>query len=305
MHYLLTTSWEIGTCIRPQILGPTGYLNSKQNKLAVINLVTMGMCEINERGNSPIELGQFSCPRDISWIGMWSDRDLAALNTALKTNANHLRRLELDFVNMSLDPYKHSYLASRILELPVDQCKVRFPSLRALSLSSVSLEASHKELAYALNIHKLSSLTLRNCPGWEVLLTSAMERGHNRNLSSIEVVYHRDTWKPAIPILMAFFWPAPCLKDLFVSLSFPGHTFELWNVAKNQSGLTRFVYHEKTWQFRESGSDDGDLEVDNINLSLSTEDVKWLTLSGPEHPFAGSRSECLGLSCDLMILVRV
>lgn len=118
-------------------------------------------------------------------------------------------------------------------------------------------------------------------------------------------MYHRDTWKPAIPILVAFFWPAPCLKDLFVSLSFPGHTFELWNVAKNQSGLTRFVYHEKTWQFRESGSDDGDLEVDNINLSLSTEDVKWLTLSGPEHPFAGSRSECLGLSCDLMILVRV
>jgi hypothetical protein len=64
-----------------------------------------------------------------------------------------------------------------------------FPALRTLALRSISLENAEKELALALNLTRLSSLTLRHCSGSEDFLNAAVASGQKICLSSLEVVY--------------------------------------------------------------------------------------------------------------------
>jgi hypothetical protein len=87
------------------------------------------------------------------------------LSYALKNSLKHLKKLRLDFVNWleeDLDEYddSRSFFASQVLKLSAGQFEIMFPALETLSLSAVSLENAGKELVYALNFSRLSSLTL-------------------------------------------------------------------------------------------------------------------------------------------------
>lgn len=260
----------------------------------------MGVCIVNKQG--PIDLGGLCCLEDVSWIGLWGTKVFATLAAALRSNKGHLKRLEVDLVSLQANLYEHGVFNNKLLGLP-GRCGVLFPTLTALSLSSVSLRGREEDWATAMQIKQLSSLTLRNCPGWERLYSQAWSLDTNRNLSSLEIVHHLDIAGEVISTLETSFLHTPHLRDLFISLNAPGCTLRLWSaIAKHQKELTRFVYHQMTMDF------DSDSEkfhyVDDLNLSLSVREIECLNHSGAIHPFAGSQLRCLGLGYNLEILVQ-
>jgi hypothetical protein len=87
-----------------------------------------------------------------------------------------------------LDEYDSgSFFASQVLKLSARQCKVMFPALETLSLSTVSLENAGEKLAHALNFSRLSLLKLRHSLGSEEFLNAVMSSGQTIRLSSLEV----------------------------------------------------------------------------------------------------------------------
>ena len=182
----------MGTCVPHQILGDRGYMKNKQSSIESISLITGGACPINTDGENPTDLSAFRSLRDFSWTGLQSSQEFDALSRALKNSSKHLKKLRLDFVNWSeedLDEYDDSgsFFASQVLKLSAGQFEIMFPALETLSLSAVSLENAGKELVYALNFSRLSSLTLRHCPGSEEFLNAVIDLGQTIRLSLLEV----------------------------------------------------------------------------------------------------------------------
>lgn len=296
----------MGTCVPHQILGNSGYLKSRQRTIEAIALITDGGCEVNLDGEYPIDLSGFNSLRDISWTGLQSDKDLDTLGSALKNNALHLEQLQLDFVNWTPDHWDEdsNFFAGEILKLPVGKISVMFPALKMLSLRAISLENAEKELAHALNLSKLSSLTLRHCSGSEDFLAAAVAGGQIIGLSSLEIVYGpSDDEYYMLQILSDSLNSLKGLRDLFISLPGPDVTLNFWRaVSKRLPQLTRFVYHQRAVNVDEDSLFFAE-QMDLWNLSLLPEDRIRLDQSGSDHPFANLPLECLGLGCTPLILV--
>lgn len=296
----------MGTCVPHRILGTTGYLRSKQTSIQAISLITDGGCEVNLDGEYPIDLSGFNSLRDISWTGLQSDEDFDTLGSALKKNTLHLEKLQLDFVNWTPENWDEdsNFFAVEILKLPVGKVAVMFPALKMLSLRAVSLKNAEKELAHALNISQLSSLTLRHCSRSEDFLSAAVAAGQSIGLSSLEIVYGpSDDEYDMLHILFQSLKNLKGIRDLFISLPGPDATLDFWHaVAENLPRLTRFVYHQRGVNVDED-SPLFEEQMDLWDLSLLPEDRERLDRSSSEHPLAGLQLECLGLGCTPLILV--
>ena len=310
---LLPNSWEMGTCVPLQVLE---YLRSKQSAIETVALITAGDCH-EAHSNGSIDLGRFRSLRDISWTGLQDINDFNALSDALEMNAGHLARLHVDFVNRTQDEWdgdnSASLFAELILKLPAGHCEVMFPSLQTLSLGSISLRGAEEKLVHALNLWKLSSLTLRRCLGSEDLLEAIVDTNQTIEMSSLEISCEVSDDQYSInSALVVFLAGAKGLKDLFVALPAKDNmTLEFWNaVAANLPQLARFVYHERgpyvgeeDWEDGEDGASQYDYEIDFHNLSLSPEDIAVLDQAKSQHPFFRLQLECLGLSCQPCLLV--
>ena len=94
--------------------------------------------------------------------------------------------------------------------------EVKFPALKELSLDSIIFDESEKELVHALNINNLACLTLRECCGWEELLTQALKAGQLDELASLEITYLIDG--SDISCIWDLSKHTKVLKDLYISL---------------------------------------------------------------------------------------
>ncbi|KAH6667391.1 hypothetical protein B0J14DRAFT_602141 [Halenospora varia] len=295
---LRSFSWEMGTCVPPQILSHRGYINNKQSSIETISLITGGTCPISTDGENPIDLSAFRSLRD-TWTGLQSSEEFDALSRALKNNSEHLRELRLDFANWSEEDWDEdgfgNSLASQVLKLSAGQFEM-FPALETLSLSAISLENAEK--AYALNFSGLSSLTLRYCSGSEEFLTAVIDSGQTIRLSSLEVVCSpSDIDIDMCGTLSMFLGAFQGLKNLFVSLPRPVETLDFWRtITQHKSTLTRFVCHQRTVNLDDNSSRFEE-EEDLLDLSLLPEDITELNQSGSHHSFAALSLECFGLGC--------
>jgi hypothetical protein len=181
-----------------------------------------------------------------------------------------------------------NFFAGEILKLPAGKFAVMFQALKMLSLREVSLKNAEKELAHALNLGKLSSLTLRHCSRSEGFLAAAVAAGQIIGLSSLEIVYGpSDDEYAMLQILSKSLEGLRGLRDLFISLPGPDATLNFWHaVAENLPQLTRFVHHQRVVNVDED-SPLFEEEMDLWDLSLFPEDrvrLVWLGASFCEPP---------------------
>lgn len=158
-----------------------------------------------------------------------------------------------------------------------------------------------KELGYALNFSKLSSLTLRQCSGWEALLHHA-KTSRLDELLSLEVTHLLDGSQ--ISYIWALLDYTKSLKDLYISLLGEDCNPSPFAVlSEKKTRLARLIYHtrgpsHRAKVFDDNDSDDSD-EVDFDEPDIFLGDCPGLLQT--DHPLAGL--ECLGLSCGLETLV--
>ena len=160
-----------------------------------------------------------------AWQGLPTSDNLVDLKKCLKSNANHLRALRLNFISWhesanrwlqavqlevrarsfidptlleydawdpdaaSLsNPQSSNFFARCILDLQAGLLRPFFPRLTRLSLSCVSFKSMAAELACALNFSNLRHLSLWKCPATLDLLAKLVSTQQEINLLSLELV---------------------------------------------------------------------------------------------------------------------
>ena len=303
-------SWEIGTCIPEEILGPTGYLSRKQRRIQSIYLVTDPTCDVALHDARYTGLSTLRHLKTLSWKGVKPADDFAALSETLRYNSKQLEKLELDLIDWdrvieTCDIDEESLgrsFTEEVIGVQPSKTIVLFPSLRILSLSAVSLKPATKELANALNTSTLRSLKLILCPGWDDFLNCIRHSGSSIVLESLEIQCYRmrsdmgEVWT-----ICNFLDAIQGLKDLFISTPAPSHFSDLCRSAtEHKSTLRRFVYHERYVDLDDESSTFQE-ENDLPDMWLRPNDLEELISS---NPFNDLELECIGICCIPSILVR-
>ncbi|KAK3897539.1 hypothetical protein C8A05DRAFT_19723, partial [Staphylotrichum tortipilum] len=188
-------SWELGTCIPSQVLGPRGIVPCKHPLLRSLSLTTP-QCHAPEAETREIDLSSFVELRSLRWIGP-HPAHLRTLSAALGRNSARLQHLELYFDSWRefRNPLRHwttgiddelqRLCASRLFGLTAQFPQpILFPAISTLSLTGVPLTAA---VAQALGFNTLWSLTIRECPGWREFLVWVVEAGLSVRLKAFEI----------------------------------------------------------------------------------------------------------------------
>lgn len=176
-----------------------GCLPLMQSSIKDITLVTGSECPLGDEKDSAVDLSGFHAIRRISWIGLETEFDIQALRVSLETNSKHLTHLRLEYVSREgsseqgddtdddtdntgddedkdtgdRGAYQRNFFARKVLGLKRSRAasEIIFPALTSLALGFISLKQAEKAPLHALNVSRLSHLTLRQCPGmaWKTL----------------------------------------------------------------------------------------------------------------------------------------
>ncbi|RSL48004.1 hypothetical protein CEP51_015698 [Fusarium floridanum] len=309
-HRLQSFSWDLGTCVPPEILGVNGVVPLRQSSLQSLSLITDPTCRDDHDAECEIDLSSFCKLQSLSWRGPNSD-NLDALTVALRSNSTHLRELELDFVNWpelreylgyfsddedDMDGIKGTdYFAYAVLGLNKRSPRPLFPTIRVLFLSQVPLSAA---MAHAFNFDTLTSLTLRMCPNWDQFVGRVMELNHPIKLKKLEIQESDDvTYECSEDSILDFLDAFEGLEELFVSQAGPAPALRLWDhVARRHSQLKRFVGHQRTINTDEN-SPNFEKPCDLPDLAIFGRDMRRIEEDPSQNPLAKLDLEFIGLAC--------
>ncbi|RDW87092.1 uncharacterized protein DSM5745_03734 [Aspergillus mulundensis] len=243
-------SWRLGTCVPRELLGRSGILARTQKRLQTIYLETAGLAgHLYEQ----ISLSAFKNLRSLSWRKV-STTDMSQLCLALQQNSSHLVHLEL---RESVGEIQQ--VATKLAGLE----NITFPALKDLSLGMRFPTEQVQKLSSVFAFHKLRSLKLHLCKGWQELLLSIsnqdiglksfiirldrpsdMIRKAYREHSATTILAHSAKSLHALSVFIAAF---SCLEELQVRCSFRlGNSLPLWRSAfGHRETLRRFVFTEE------------------------------------------------------------
>jgi len=305
----------MGTCIPPEILGHSGYLQQKQQLIDSMRLFTSGSCSENRNGQCGIILSSFPRLRKLLWSGLRSRNDIETLKDTLRQISDQIVEFELDFIDwddvkseFSLDTEdSDAFLVGNILELPSKSTKRMFPALQVLSLSSVSFRSGTKELAHAFDFSSLSSLKLYLCSGWEYFLRHGSDLSRPSRLKVLEIKTTIDQEVEPVDSISNFLESFRGLEHLAISTSSPTRMLEIWRAAcHHRASLKAFAHHQQSINPDEpspGGYDDPDLP--DLSRSVFEEKMTEWTENPSQHPLGELNLEFLGLYCDPKLLVWV
>jgi hypothetical protein len=288
-------------------------------------LITSPICDFSEGVDVNIDLTAFRCLQTLVWIGPTCN-NLAALFVAIRSNLEHLQKLEVDFMHWQtlkedLDDLRgsdigdieadepdtrHSYFTRNIFR-PANYTKTYFKDLRVLSLSQVPIQ---QILAEAINFDALTSLSLRNCPGWDGFLQHVLDLNLPMRLRTFEVQNTADYVDVDEDILRSFIVAFEGLRELFVGEPGPDDAVEFWEKATHhQATLKKFVYHQRRTDVGDEDDEDGglggfDLWFDVPDLGILGHDMRRMKEDPSMNPFARLDLEFVGLACQPRRLVR-
>ena len=278
---LVSFSWELGTCIPQELLGPRGYLTERQKALESLSLITGASCKRNMDHQAPsLILWKFMSLRKLSWKSLRSRLEIESLCTLLKANCGILKELELDFgdpigpvgwqlhygvpTGTATEPTGNSLLKHILPRSPSGSAKL-FSSLNSLSLSAISLKGMTEEIAHVFHVNRFRTLKLHNCPGTLDFFTTIIDAEKPLQLTSLDLMLEDlpslrlqlepDTDKldyldsmesPLIQLLLSF----QGLEDLRIMLKPKMVTEKYWKgIYNHKSTLRRLVYHEREIDF--------------------------------------------------------
>ncbi|KAF5597544.1 AAA family ATPase [Fusarium pseudoanthophilum] len=297
-HQLRSFSWDLGTCVPPEILGVNGVVPLQQNTLLSLSLITDPTCRTYYYGECEIDLSSFCDLQSLTWRGPNSD-NLEALTVALQNNSTHLRNLELDFVNWhELREYlgyfsddeddMTDYFADVVLGLTRRSPRPLFPRIRVLSLSRVPLSTT---MAHAFNFQTLSSLTLRMCPNCDQFVERVLQLNHPIKLKRLEIQECNETF--ILDFLNAF----EGLDELFLSQAGLNSALELWDhVAHRHPTLKRFVGHQRRTNTDQDSPYSGK-PCDVPDLGIFGPSMRRIKEDPSQNPLAKLDLEFIGIPC--------
>jgi hypothetical protein len=294
--------WHLGTCVPQDLLGPGGYLPTRQSKIEDLSLLTSDPCILPKRDwEWQMSLTHFKSLKTFSWSGGLSREDFHELRDMFRSQASKLEVLKIDLLdwwdalwNWCMEDYdlqlwtrENNFFAERVLETVPGLTNVLFPSLKSLTLSSVDFQYASLEMAHAFNFSNLNSLNLRDCPHTGSLLRKVVESGEPINLQSLElVIQHRNHDEPhqgeEESWVIRFINSFEGLRSLYLLIlnrKRAATKHKYWpSILHHRKTLGRLVYHEQVYE-----------SYWQLDCNISIEDKNTL------DAFTQMNLECIGL----------
>ncbi|KAB8234572.1 uncharacterized protein BDW43DRAFT_310235 [Aspergillus alliaceus] len=295
-----TIVWDLGTCIPPEILGPSGVLQLHHQNLESIRLITDYHCP-KCNSHPPLRLSAFEKLKKITWIGLGSAPRFNELRSTIISRSHQLMELNLDLVSHVIIHVTKPSRAVDALALPwllgLDGTVKQpiFTNLRHLSLSHIPLQPEAEKLVSSIKFGTLRSLRLRNCHGWEDLLKEITHSHRDIQLKTFEITAHTESFysKPEPgKYIRDFLGVLRGLVELYVSIDCKSSIDKMWTAAlQHRQTLRSFVHYRKRHSVL--NSQNGLLHMDNrayLSENPSLSDLGKLDL------------HFLAISCDLIYL---
>ena len=244
----------MGTCFPNAILGEGGYLATHQNSLRKLPLITDGNC-ITE---SP-PLNEFENIRELSWKGLRTDGDCAALKGFLELHHERLASLEVDFVDwagiesyfdLSDDSEDEDDKSTPLTDLIVPEREADYggflPNLQTFSLSAASFKGSWDCLIDAFNLCHVEELRLLNCKVAVELLYYMARTNVSLQATNVELVLPRSEIHSLEFELIDFLAPFDSLENLFLMFE-SDYADECYAemILHHRDTLRRLVFHRR------------------------------------------------------------
>jgi hypothetical protein len=237
-----------------------------------------------------MSLVSFKHLTELSWSGFLSGEDIDALSDVLSQVSSQLVKLVLDC------RFYHG-------QCPLQSNMSVFPAVRVLSLSNMRFQGLERHMASAFDFALLTSLTLRDCRGWESFLQHGSRLNKPTKLKTLDIRFARGyglnelTADGTIPQFVESFHG---LEQLAICTGSPSETLDIWRAAfHHRSTLKAFAHQER---FIDT-IDQERAECDSPNLSLADQDIAKLTGTPSRHPLSELDLEFLGLCCTPELLV--
>ena len=301
------TRWDLGTCV-PEDLLYSSDLTERQKKIESVSLTTDGSCGKDYRAHYFVNLKEFKDIRSLSWRGINEMSNFHSLRECIKVNEQRIETLVLDLIDWREAEHKYyvglkrttgsmgsgqiyNFFAQDILGLVPGDEKTILPHLSTLSLSAVSFQDVTEEMLHALNICRLCSLRLWNCPHSLDLLQTIVGGAHNVTLKSFELVADVDCYykqQTHVIVVCAFLNAFRGLEDLYLMLT----PYMNWgrigqSILGHVVTLDRLAIHER--------EDVGGLEwTDHVDSHISLSD-------GLADLYQNTNLTCIGICpehCD-------
>lgn len=231
-------------------------------------MITDGSCGDTIQTQYFFDLVRFKNLKYLEWKGLQRYDDFEAIRKLIEARGERIQRLVLDLVHWENarrtwestfhqrnrgnqhKPRAHNFFASSILGVEPGIKAKPMMCLKYLSLSSVSFYHDGTEMARVLNIARLHTLKLWNCPGSLILLDLAVKYAEEMSLTVFEFSFDaghtnliEDTANPTGPVTK-FIRHLRGLTDLFLMLSESVDWNEISGaILRHSSSLQRLVVH--------------------------------------------------------------
>lgn len=153
----------------------------------------------------------------------------------------------------------NNFFAERVLGLiPEKGAKVRFPSLKKLTLSSVHFYNWEDGIATTFNFSNLHSLKLRNCSHTGSLLRAVIESGKPVRLRELELViphedvssHRHEQYEQCVEPFLFSFQGLERLRLLVKNGRDVAASHRYWgSILHHKETLTELVYHERSYNY--------------------------------------------------------
>lgn len=212
-----------------------------------MSLTTDGTCLNTLRDYSGLlELKQL---RHISWKGIDFGSKARILRQLLEANHEHLESLDLEtFPEDNPDLHVYDITGDPV----VTEDATRFPALRHLTLSGISLSGAYNRMNLSFSLGGLHSLRIRDCyDGLDPLF--GMARAHKAiKLRCLEIVYTEQRDDEAfnrVHPINKFLKSFKGLEELYISLRdwTPPIRDLHRSILHHRATLKRLVHHEREW----------------------------------------------------------
>lgn len=240
-----------------------------QRKVENVSLITDGSCGHTVHTRYFFDLVRFENLKRLEWKGLQRYDDFKAIQILIETRGKQIQRLVLDLVSWirAKKTWEHTYrqlnrgnqhkprpknfFASAVLNILPGVKAESLMRLTYLSLSSVSFHHEGVEMARVLNIARLQTLKLWNCPGSLILLDLLIESTEEMSLKVFEFSFDavhvnmiEDLVNPTHPVTK-FIRLLRGLTDLFLMLPESVDWNEVSSaILKHSSSLQRLVVHQ-------------------------------------------------------------
>lgn len=253
-------SWDVGTCFPNALLGEMGYLVTHQNCIRKLALITEGGCI---SGAPPLK--KFTNLRELSWKGVLSSDDCAALKAFLDLHHKRLVSLEVDFIDWAEaasrlglpddedeneddedDEDGLTPLTDLILPERKSDDKGFLPNLQTFSLSAASFKGSWDRLMDGFNLRSVKELRLLNCKHTAKLLDYMVRTNVSFQATKVELTLHHSEIDGLEWDVTHFLVPFDSLEDLFLMFDADyADRYYAEHILHHRDTLRRLVYHRR------------------------------------------------------------